>query len=369
MRKNILCMVGTRPECIKMAPVIRSLRETMWADVTIASTGQHRELVYQTLALFGLKPDIDLDVMVPDQTLAELSGRIFLNFDLILQRNEYDLVVVQGDTTSVMIAAIASFYRNIPVAHVEAGLRTNDLKMPFPEELNRKIASLVADLHFAPSNNSSQNLLTEKIPNDRVYVTGNTVIDALRHVAEQDLACDYPQNPSNRLVLVTAHRRENFGEPLQRICEAVRRLHDEYVDVEFAYPVHPNPNVRGPVHAFLGDLDRVYLIPPADYTQLVALMKNSYFVLTDSGGIQEEAPALAKPVLVMRSETERPEAVEFGVAKLVGTQTQTILEESRRLLDDSEFYRSLARGASPYGDGRASERIVQHIDRYLNGPG
>lgn len=348
-----------------MAPVIAALKTANWAEVVVVSTGQHRELVYQTLGMFGLVPDIDLDVMTPNQSLAGLSSRIFSGLDPLLAERPYDLILVQGDTTSVMVASLASFYRKVPIGHVEAGLRTHDITTPFPEELNRVVTSIVTNLHFAPTERARQNLLDERIPDERIFVTGNTVIDALLEIAQRDLPCHYPSVPGNRLVLVTAHRRENFGEPLAGICAAIRHLHDQHPDLEFVYPVHPNPNVREPVHRLLGGLDRVHLIAPADYSMLVMLMKHSHFVLTDSGGIQEEAPALAKPVLVMRDETERPEAVEAGVAVLVGADTTRIVAAAERLLADPDYYEQLARGGSPYGDGRAAQRIAEACRAYL----
>ena len=364
-KKNILCVVGTRPECIKMAPVIQALRDTPWANVTVASTGQHRELVHQTLEIFGVHTDIDLDVMVPNQTLAGLSSRVFATFDNILEATHYDLILAQGDTTTVMIVALAAFYRKVPVGHVEAGLRTHNLRLPFPEELNRVVTGLVSSLHFAPTERARQNLLNERVPDDTIHVTGNTVIDALLQVAERDFRSEFPQNPENQLVLITAHRRENFGKRLESICRAIRLLQERYSHLEFVYPVHPNPNVHDPVHAALGQLDRIHLIPPADYMTLVSLMKNSLFILTDSGGIQEEAPALAKPVLVMRDETERPEAVEAGGAMLVGVESASILNAVQRLMDDRDFYSSMSIGRSPYGDGKAAERIAEICQRHL----
>ena len=322
-RKRILCLVGTRPECIKMAPVIKALKQTDWADAVIISTGQHRELVSQILGMFDIAIDHDLDVMQPDQSLAGLSSRIFVKLDPLLVDSKYDLMLVQGDTTSVMVAALAAFYRQIPVGHVEAGLRTHDLMRPFPEELNRRVAGLVSCLHFAPTLSSSNNLLREHVDPSTVHITCNTVIDALLDVAARDLPCAYPTSPDRKLILVTAHRRENFGAPLLEICGAIRDLHDRHSELEFVYPVHPNPNVREPVYAELGSLQRVHLVPPADYEVLVAMIRNAFIVLTDSGGIQEEAPALGKPVLVLRDETERPEAVDAGVARLIGPHRAT----------------------------------------------
>lgn len=356
--KRILSLVGTRPECIKMAPVIKALRNESWADPVIVSTGQHREMVHQILGLFDIGIDHDLDVMVPNQTLSGLSSGIFAKLDPILAEGEFDLILVQGDTTSVMVAALAAFYRRIPIGHVEAGLRTHDIERPFPEELNRLVTGLVTKLHFAPTERARDNLLREGKPPQSVYVTGNTVVDALLDVANQDFPCNFPIDPRNRLVLVTAHRRENFGEPIMSICSAIRDLHDRFPDLEFVYPLHPNPNIHEPVSKALNGLQRVHLIPPADYSLLITLMKRSTLILTDSGGIQEEAPALGKPVLVLREETERPEAVESGVARLVGARRDQIVAEAAKLLTDESEYALMARGGSPYGDGTAALQIV-----------
>jgi len=349
-----------------MAPVIRGLRQQEWAEPVVVSTGQHREMVGQLLGLFGIGIDCDLDVMVANQTLSGLSSRIFAALDPVLERERFDLMLVQGDTTSVMIAALVAFYRGIPLGHVEAGLRTHDLKRPFPEELNRVVAGLVADLHFAPTAGAQANLLREGKKPSSVHVTGNTVIDALLGVAKLDFPCAFPTRAGRRLVLVTAHRRENFGAPIREICAAIRELHDRFADLEFVYPVHPNPNIHVPVHQILGDMERVFLVPPVDYQTLVMLMKRSTFILTDSGGIQEEAPALGRPVLVLRDETERPEAVEAGVARLVGTQRSRILEEAVKLLTDQDEYSAMSRGISPYGDGKAAERIIALCKEFLS---
>lgn len=350
-----------------MAPVIKALQDAAWAEPIVVSTGQHREMVRQILGAFDIAVDHDLDVMQPNQSLAGLSSRIFTKLDPLLQEQPFELILVQGDTTSVMIAALAAFYRQIPVGHVEAGLRTRDLMRPFPEELNRRVAGLVATLHFAPTPGARDNLLREHVAPSSVFVTGNTVIDALLAVAGRDDACPFPSAPGRRLVLVTAHRRENFGAPLLEICAAIRHLHDRHPDLEFVYPVHPNPNVREPVHAELGNLGRVTLTPPADYLELVALMRNAHIVLTDSGGIQEEAPALAKPVLVLRDETERPEAVAAGVARLVGPHADRIVAEVEELLNDPAAYAQMARGSSPYGDGKAAGRIAGICRAFLEG--
>ncbi len=364
--KRVLCLVGTRPECIKMAPVIKALQRESWAEPVVVSTGQHREMVHQILSLFDIGVDQDLDVMVPNQTLSGLSSRIFAKLDPLLETGNFDLILVQGDTTSVMVAALASFYRRIPIGHVEAGLRTHDIERPFPEELNRIVTGLVTKLHFAPTLRASDNLVKEGKAPHSVHVTGNTVVDALLDVADRDLPCDFPSRPDRRLVLVTAHRRENFGGPILAICDALRELHDRFIDLEFVYPVHPNPNIREPVYAALGGLERVHLTAPADYQDLIMLMKRSTLILTDSGGIQEEAPALGKPVLVLRDETERPEAVEAGVARLVGAQREQIVAEAARLLTDKAEYAAMARAGSPYGDGMAAHRIVGLCKEFLS---
>lgn len=359
MTDVVICLVGTRPECVKMAPVIAALRKRGDVLVRVVGTGQHRELTRQTLSIFGIAPDVDLEVMRPNQSLAGLTARIFERLDPVLEAEAPRLVLAQGDTTSVMVAALASFYRRIPFGHVEAGLRTHNLRNPFPEELNRVIAGRVADLHFAPTEQARRNLLAEGVPDADIHVTGNTVIDALLDVTARDLACAYPKVNGRRLVLVTAHRRENFGAPMQRICDALRQLHDRLPDAEFVYPVHPNPNVRMTVEPALAPLERFHLIEPVDYEAMAGLMKAAYIVLTDSGGIQEEAPALGKPVLVLREETERPEAVDAGVAQLVGTGTDRIVEGVTRLYSDGDVYRQMARGISPYGDGKAAGRIAR----------
>ncbi len=367
MKPLVGCLVGTRPECIKMAPVISALRAANFADVVVLSTGQHSQLISQTLSIFGIVPDIDLAVMVPNQTLAGLSARIFDKLDPVLTERKPALMLTQGDTTSVMVAALACFFRQIPVGHVEAGLRTGDLNNPFPEELNRVVAGLVSALHFAPTEGARRNLLAERIDPGRIFVTGNTVIDALLSVTARDLKSAYPVDPSKRLILVTAHRRENFGTPLDNICSALRTLHDRLDGFEFVYPVHPNPNVRKAVMPSLSGLPRLHLIDPVDYLEMAGLLQRSHMVLTDSGGIQEEAPALGKPVLVLRNETERPEAIEAGVARLVGTDTDTIVQEVVRVCTDENVYTAMARGVSPYGDGKAAERIADACRTFLAG--
>ena len=357
-RRHILCIVGTRPEGIKMAPLIKALKSEPWARVTVLSTAQHRNLLDQVLALFDIQPDVDLDIMRPNQALPELTSRLIMALDEAFDQLMPDVVLAQGDTTTVMAAALAAFYKRIPFGHVEAGLRTHDMDNPFPEEMNRLLAGHLARWHFVPTQCSRQNLLNEGIGDTAIHVTGNTVIDALLEVASTDRALDIPLDPHKRLLLVTAHRRENFGDPFRAICQAIRELIDRYPDVEVLYPVHPNPNVRGIAHELLGNHGRIHLCEPLDYASFVEVQKRAFLILTDSGGVQEEAPALGKPVLVLRTETERPEAVDEGVVRLVGTDQARIVAEASRLLDSEIAYRKMARGVSPYGDGHSARRIT-----------
>ncbi|WP_353234657.1 UDP-N-acetylglucosamine 2-epimerase (non-hydrolyzing) [Diaphorobacter ruginosibacter] len=363
MKKKILCVIGTRPEAIKMAPVILALRKEPWADVRVLATAQHRHMLDQVNQFFGIEPDIDLDIMRPNQALTELTARLLLRIDEVLDAEQPDVVLVQGDTTTVMSVALACFYRRIPIGHVEAGLRTWDIQNPFPEEANRVITGKLARWHFAPTEGSRQNLLRDGTRDSDIVVTGNTVIDALLMSASKDLEIGIELDPARRLVLVTSHRRENFGEPFRNICRALRTLAQDNPDVQFLYPVHPNPNVKDVAHEFLDQLPNVVLCAPLDYAPFIAAMKRAHLILTDSGGVQEEAPALGKPVLVLRSETERPEAVEQGVVRLVGPHYELIVSEAQRLLDDEAAYRSMARGISPYGDGKAAQRIVETLRR------
>jgi UDP-N-acetylglucosamine 2-epimerase len=363
---RVLSVFGTRPEAVKMAPVVERLRRTAGVEARVCVTGQHRQMLDQVLALFDIVPDFDLDVMEPDQALAPLTEAILHRLDPVLEEVRPDWVLVQGDTTTVMATALLAYYRGIRVGHVEAGLRTGDKWQPFPEEINRRIASVLADLHFAPTETARRNLLKESVPAERIVVTGNPVIDALRAIAARPY--DLSGGPlaglplDRRLVLVTAHRRENFGEPLTRIFAALQRLARRYRDdAVFVYPVHLNPNVRQPAQQILGDIPNVRLLEPLDYLPMVHLLSRSTLVLTDSGGLQEEGPALGKPVLVMRQVTERPEAIEAGTARLVGTETDRIEGEVRRLLDDPHAYAAMAHAANPFGDGRAAERIVDAL--------
>jgi UDP-N-acetylglucosamine 2-epimerase (non-hydrolysing) len=361
---KILSIFGTRPEAIKLAPVLAELNQHDVRSV-VCVTAQHREMLDQVLTLFAICPDYDLAIMRPDQTLIELTARALMKLDEVLRIEQPDWVLVQGDTTTAMVGALAAFYHHIKVGHVEAGLRSFDKYQPFPEEINRKIATSVSDLHFAPTELSKQNLLREGVPEANIIVTGNTVIDALLQVAEKPY--DWDSSPlaaiprDKRIILVTAHRRENFGAPLQNICAALQTIAARYPDVHLVYPVHLNPNVQTVVHEMLGNFTNVTLLSPLDYLPLVQLMKHAHLVVTDSGGIQEEAPGLGKPVLVLREVTERPEGVVAGTVKLVGTDTNKIICEIERLLADPIEYDRMARAVNPYGDGEASVRIVTKL--------
>lgn len=364
-RNKVLCILGTRPEAIKMAPVILALQAEPWFNVRVLATAQHRHMLDQVNEFFGIVPDIDLNIMRPNQALTTLTARLLLELDSVLQAEKPDAVLIQGDTTTVMAAALACFYHRIPIGHVEAGLRTWDMQNPFPEEANRVIAGKLAQWHFAPTEGSRQNLLNDGVPNAKITVTGNTVIDALLMTAAKDLELTFSLDLAKRLILVTSHRRENFGEPFRNICCALRTLAKTNPNVQFLYPVHPNPNIKTVAYELLQGLPNFTLCEPLDYSPFIAAMKRSYIILTDSGGVQEEAPALGKPVLVLRDETERPEAVEQGVVKLVGSNYERIVEETQRLLDDESAYLTMARGVSPYGDGKASGRIVQALRQHF----
>lgn len=366
---RILSIFGTRPEAIKMAPVVKSLALEKGIESIICTTGQHHSMLHQVLDIFELKTDFDLNVMTTNQTLNGLSSRIFAALDPVLDHVRPDRVLVHGDTTTSMVAAIAAFHRGIPVGHVEAGLRTGNLKQPWPEEMNRRIVDVVSDLLFAPTESSKQNLCKENLAGT-VHITGNTVIDALIASNERilhdeqlrsQLDAQLPVLQTGRkLLLVTGHRRENFGTGFQNICQALVGL-SARTDIEIVYPVHLNPNVQQPVLAALSHLSNVHLIAPQDYLSFVRLMQRAHVILTDSGGVQEEAPSLGKPVLVMRDVTERPEAVAAGTAKLVGTQAEQIVEAVHRLYDDDVAWGLFAQRHNPYGDGRASQRIVAAV--------
>ena len=363
---RVLSIFGTRPEAVKMAPVILELGRNPGVESLVCVTAQHRQMLDQIIDSFGITPDVDLNLMQPNQTLAKLTAAIFTHLDPVLTNLKPDWVLIQGDTTTVMATALLSYYQRIRVGHVEAGLRTGNKWQPFPEEINRRVVSAVADIHFAPTELARQNLLKEGVPPKKVFVTGNPVIDALQAVAAQPY--DLESGPlaglpwDRRIVLVTAHRRENFGAPLENICAALIELAQTYRDnLCIVYPVHHNPNVQGTVHRLLSGIPNIVLLPPLDYLPLVQLLKRSSLVLTDSGGIQEEAPSLGKPVLVLREVTERPEGLQAGTAKLVGTDSTSIVRETCRLLDDPQAYAAMAQVANPYGDGQAARRIVQAI--------
>lgn len=358
MKMKIICTVGTRPEAIKMAPVILALKQQPWAEVRVLATAQHRHMLDQVLNFFGIVPDIDLNIMRPNQTLTALTARLLLELDDVLLAEKPDVVLAQGDTTTVMAMSLACFYHRIAFGHVEAGLRTWDMQNPFPEEANRVLAGRLTRWHFAPTESSKSNLMREGIAESDITVTGNTVIDALLMTASKDLTLDIELDDSKRLILVTSHRRENFGEPFKGICRALKTLAERNSDVQILYPVHPNPNVKDVAYEILGNTPNIILCEPLDYAPFIAAMKKSYLIISDSGGVQEEAPALGKPVLVLRDETERPEAVEMGVVKLVGPNHDRILEEAQTLLDSQDAYKAMARGVSPYGDGKGAERIV-----------
>ena len=366
-RLKVLTIFGTRPEAIKMAPVIRQLKlDPQHFDVHVCVTAQHRQMLDQVLTLFNIQPDVDLDIMKPNQSLADLTAAIFSRLDAVIRDVRPDWVLAQGDTTTVMVASLLAFYNRSRFGHVEAGMRTGDKWQPFPEEINRRVAGVVADMHFAPTDWSRQNLLHEHIPDSNIFVTGNPVIDALQWVARQP----YPEgeleklglSAGKRTVLITAHRRENFGTPLEEAFHAIKQLADMYAgNVNFIYPVHMNPNVQEPAHRILGNVPNIKLLPPLDYLPLVQILKRSALVLTDSGGLQEEAPGLGVPVLVLRDVTERPEGVQAGTVRLVGTDRQKIVATASLLLNDPKEHQAMSKAVNPYGDGHAAERIAQAL--------
>ena len=367
---NVLIVFGTRPEAIKMAPVASELSKVL--DVKVCVTAQHREMLDQVLDLFEITPDYDLVLMQPGQDLFDLTCNVLIGMKKVLTEVNPDIVLVHGDTTTTMATSLASFYLQIPVGHVEAGLRTFDIHSPFPEEMNRCVASIVNDYHFTPTEQAKQNLLAENVDEEQIVVTGNTVIDALLSVVEKARTVPFSNNILQylpflnnktlpKIVLVTGHRRENFGRGFEEICQALHDLANMHPEVEFIYPVHLNPNVREPVNRLLSEVTNIHLIHPLDYLLFVKLMDVSYLILTDSGGVQEEAPSLGKPVLVMRDKTERPEAVDAGTVKLVGADRDNIVESVHQLLTDDIFYKEMSRTHNPYGDGKASMRIKDFL--------
>jgi UDP-N-acetylglucosamine 2-epimerase (non-hydrolysing) len=369
---EIAVVLGTRPEAVKLAPVLAALREEPWASARLWSTGQHREMLDQTLGSLGLAPDLDLALMMENQSPAALAARILSSLSEAFAARRPDIILVQGDTTTAFVASLAAFYAQIPVGHVEAGLRTLDKRRPFPEEINRRLTAPLADLHFAPTEGARQSLLREGVPDADIFVTGNTGVDQLLAVVRElsTGAGAYSAilegvDPGRRMVLVTGHRRESFGPAFEQICLALRDLAGSFEDVEIVYPVHLNPRVQEPVRRILGGVPRVHLLPPADYKAFVFMMTRCHLILTDSGGIQEEAPSLGKPVLVMREKTERPEGLVAGTSRLVGVERTTIVEEASRLLLSPDEYAKMTGHANPYGDGRASARIAGHVRKFL----
>lgn len=370
---KVMTIFGTRPEAIKMAPVVKALAEAPDMDPIVTVTAQHRDMLDQVLRLFDITPDYDLNIMSPGQTLYDVTDRALLGLKSVLEEAKPDVVLVHGDTTTTFAGALASFYQEIPVGHVEAGLRTGNIYSPFPEEMNRKLTGSLATYHFAPTSSSESNLVKENINQDHLYVTGNTVIDALATTVREDYVFEEEAinalDSTKRIVLVTTHRRENLGEPMRHVYGAIRQLVEEFEDIQIVFPVHKNPKVRQVVQEELGTVERVTLIDPLDYEPFANLMAKSYLILTDSGGIQEEAPALGKPVLVLRDTTERPEAVTAGTVRLVGTDKDAVHDAAYELLHDKDAYKIMSNSVNPYGDGQASRRIVEALrHEFLGNP-
>lgn len=369
-RHKIVTILGTRPEVIKMAPVVRELRGRHSAfDQTIVATAQHRQMLDQVLEVFKIEPDIDFGLMQQDQDLAEFASRSLLALSKLFSELKPDAILVQGDTTTVATAALAAFYNGVRVGHVEAGLRSFDRRQPFPEEINRRLAGCLADFHFAPTARARLNLLREGVPDDSIFVTGNTIVDALKSVRIEknydDPRLATLNQSGNRVLLVTAHRRENHGQPLRSICLALKTLADKFEDIEIVYPVHLNPRVGSVVREELGGINRIRLVDPVSYRDLLRLMERCYLIMSDSGGIQEEAPSFHKPVLVLRELTERPELIEANAGRIVGTDTSTIVDAASRLLLDPSEYAAMTTSENPFGDGRAAERIADVLERVL----
>ena len=362
--KTVAVIVGTRPDCIKSMPVVQALRSVSDIKCVLISTGQHREMLDQVFETFGIKPDIDLGLMRHGQSLAEMSSRMILALDSAFEEVMPDFVIAQGDTTTTFIASLVAFYRQIPFGHVEAGLRTHDIFNPFPEEFNRQATRLVARQHYAPTELAANNLLAEGVPESDIFVTGNTGIDAVLQVAKLMPQTWYP-DLSGRLILMTMHRRENWGEPMAGVAQAARQLIDEHPDSHLVVAMHKNPDVRAVLTGALEGHPRIDLIEPPQYEQFVKLIDRSYFILTDSGGVQEEAPSFGKPLLVLRETTERPEGVDAGCARLIGTDPAAVLEFGRKLFDDTAFYESMAKASNPYGDGKAAEKIAAAVRSLL----
>ena len=367
---KILTIFGTRPEAIKMAPLVNALRKNNEFETKIAVTAQHREMLDQVLGLFQIIPDYDLDIMQHGQTLSQVTSRVLNGLDGILSKERPDLVLVHGDTTTTFVAALASFYQQIPVGHVEAGLRTDNVYSPFPEEMNRRLTGSISNIHLAPTDQAAANLRKENIEENMIFITGNTVIDALLQTVGKDYSFTDPKlievlESNSKIILLTTHRRENWGQPMKNIFQAVKELVSKYEGITVVFPIHKNPQIRKLANEILGGLERVVMIEPLDYQPFANLMKNSYMVITDSGGMQEEAPSLGKPVLVLRDTTERPEALNAGTVCLVGTDKAKIMEQVSLLLEDQEQYRKMSKASNPYGDGRACKRIIGALSYYF----
>lgn len=367
---KVMTIFGTRPEAIKMAPLVKELERRGSIDSKVCVTAQHREMLDQVLKYFEIEPDYDLNIMKNKQTLTGITCRVIEGLEEVFEEEKPDMILVHGDTTTTFGGALAAFYKQIKVGHVEAGLRTFDKYFPFPEEMNRKLTGALADLHFAPTAGSKNNLLREGIKEEDIYITGNTVIDAMKHTVKDEYMFETEElnnidYENKKVIMITAHRRENWGEGIENICAALKRIVVENADAELVYLVHLNPVVKDVVFKHLNDMERVHLLPPQDTNETHNLMKKSFMVMTDSGGLQEEAPHLGKPVLVLRDVTERPEAVEAGTVKLVGTNVETIVKEANELLKNKDGYEKMSKAVNPYGDGRASERIADAIEKYF----
>ena len=378
MKKKILIVFGTRPEAIKMAPLVKAFQNDLAFETKVCVTAQHRQMLDQVLSLFHIVPDFDLDIMKPGQDLYDVTANVLLGMKGVLSQFKPDLLFVHGDTTTTLAASLSAFYQQIPVAHIEAGLRTGNLYSPWPEEANRKLTTHIATYHFAPTLESYSNLCREGIAKETICITGNTVIDALllmkslidtdegmRHKIEQTLKQLYPLDPQRRIILVTGHRRENHGQGFLDICQALRTLALSNPECDIVYPVHLNPQVQKPVYALLQEIPNIYLIPPLQYEEFIYMMDKSYMIITDSGGVQEEAPSLGKPVLVMRETTERPEAIKAGTVKLVGTNPERIVKEAQELLDHAEAYHTMSQASNPYGQGDACPIILSFLKEHI----
>lgn len=365
--KKIMTIFGTRPEAIKMAPLVLALKNDSELEPIVVVTAQHREMLDQVLEIFGITPDYDLNIMKAGQTLSEVTSRVILGLEEVIKEARPDMILVHGDTTTTFAGSLAAFYNEVAIGHVEAGLRTWQKYSPFPEEMNRQMTGTLADLHFAPTDDAAQNLRNENKPEDRIVITGNTAIDALKTTVKSDYRSDILDNAGERrVILLTAHRRENIGQPMHNIFSAIRRIVDEFEDVEVVYPMHKNPKVREIAAEHLSNHDRIQLIEPLDVIDFHNFASRSHFILTDSGGVQEEAPSLGKPVLVLRDTTERPEGVKAGTLKLAGVEEEDIYQLTKSLLTDEALYQSMSKASNPYGDGETSQRICEHIKYYFS---